>query len=140
MLDASVGDQSSLLSLSGLQLGKLAKTGHQRLQVVVLGRPRRLRDDAFDLGEVGDHSGVDAIGFFQQTESFGKATNRARVQDGNLESSRCQLQEDGFLVAAGGFHGDQFNTMQLAKGGQFGDALRGGGKAARRSFETDAGL
>ena len=99
---------------------------------------RHERRRLLDLRIPGDHARVDRVGLLQPTHALRELAHGARVEDGHRQVVFGKLREGSPLVAAGSFHGDQFDLMGLAEGGQRGDAFDGVGKRCRRAVAADA--
>ena len=95
---------------------------------------------AVDLGEEGDHGGVDGIGLFQPAHALGELPDRAGVEDGDRQGMFGEQREGLPFVAAGGLHRDHLNLLGVAEGRQFGDAAGVVGKASRRAGAADRGV
>ena len=139
-LDAGIGDEPLLVLLRGAELGELAQAGDERAQLLLPRLAEDVRLRALDLGEPGDHGGVDAIRLFEPAHALGELTNGAGVEDGDRQTALPEKSKSLSFVAAGSLHGDQIDPVGVAEGGQLGDAFRGVGEALRYAGAPDRGV
>ena len=94
-----------------------------------------------DLGEPGDHGGVEGVGLFQSAHALGELADGAGVEDGDGQTVLLGEQGEGLaLVASGGFHRHQIDLVGVAEIGQLGDAGGGVGEALGRAGAADGGV
>ena len=138
--DGAVGDQPLLVELRGAKLGELAQAGDAGAQLELGVGSQAERLGVFRLRIPGDHGGIDGVGLLQRTHALGKLPDGARVYDSHGEILLRKLSKGLLLIAAGGFHGDQFGLMGVAEGGQCVDALRVVGEGGGGAMLADARL
>jgi len=76
-----------------------------QFQASFVGQRARLGTDSF--GVVSDDRGIDAIGFSQLTDGFGKVSDMARVSHDHWDLARNQSAQHLTFQPAGGFQNDQ---------------------------------
>ena len=135
-----VCDEAALVELRGADLGELAEAGDEGAAVLLVGRGRGSGSGMFDLGEVGDEGCVDGVCFLKRAHALCELADGAWVEDGDGEMLLGEQQEGLLFVAAGGFHGDQFDVVLLAEGGQMLDAFRVVGENGLCAARADGGL
>ena len=108
---------------------ELASACNQACQELFGFRGRGLRMRTYDLGEVSQVVGVDAIGLCQAAVGPGEVTNSFGVDDGHCELAGAQRSKGSLLVATGGFQDDQGRLVLEEKIGEFTDAFGVVGKS-----------
>jgi hypothetical protein len=91
-----------------------------------------------DLGEPGDHAGVDRVGLLHPAHAEGELAHRARVKDGYGKALFREQGEGLLFIAAGGLHGHQFHLVSMAKIAQGGDAGGVVGETGGSALAADA--